>query len=150
MDGIFNSPESEIQNFWKALCFERTEMILQDLSQPEYSGTVIAEGVYPDPGTIKAVTPKAPAVFLYAEEEFLRSCYYGRESTLWMEDIFSDCENPRETKMMWIDKWIAIDSSSKGDAADMGYPVMHAGAGTDWNIYEKRIAEALGINITKL
>ncbi len=142
---FFASTAEDIFLFWEALCFERMEMILEDLSLQQYEGPVIAEGVYAFPEILKSATPEAPAVFLFADERFLRSCYYGRESTLWMEDAFARCENPGEMKESWMKKWLPIDSDRRKRAAAYGYPVLEADSTTDWLRYEQSIQSSLAL-----
>ncbi len=149
---FFASPEEEIFIFWEALCFERMEMIFEDLSLLTLKGPVIVEGVYAVPEMIRTVTPDAPALFLFADEEFLRSCYYGRESTLWMEDAFAVCENPEKTRGEWMRKWLPIDIDRRKRALACGYPCLEADCTTDWKSYEILIQKILflQLNITKL
>jgi len=119
------------------------EMILADLSRYDSGRTLIVEGVYPLPEIITAVTPEAGAVFLFAEEDFLRSCYYGRESTLWMEEVFLSCGDPVQAKNSWIDKCLYIDRNHEKRAVSAGYPVLKADAATDWEAYMQRIRAIL-------
>jgi len=140
---FFASTAEDISLFWEALCFERMEMILEDLSLRQHEGPVIVEGVYAFPEIMRLATPDAPAVFLFADEGFLRSCYYGRESTLWMEEAFSRCEDPGDMKEAWMKKWLPIDSDLRKRAAAYGYTVLEAASTTDWLLYEQSIQSAL-------
>ncbi len=142
---FFSSPDEDVYLFWESLCFERTEMILDDLSRYDSGRTLIVEGVYPLPEIITAVTPEAGAVFLFAEEDFLRSCYYGRESTLWMEEVFLSCGDPVQSKNSWIDKCLYIDRNHEKRAVSAGYPVLKAGFSTDWKSYRRNISAVLGL-----
>ena len=140
---FFNSDILEISVFWESLCFERMEMIFQDLSEMDAFEKVIIEGVYPSPEIIRAVTPAAPAVFLFAGRDFLKSCYYGRESTKWMEGPFSTCENPERVKQEWMCKLISIDEDRKQRAVSYGMPCLEARKSTDWLAYEAEIERLL-------
>ena len=140
---FFNSEVPEIFNFWENLCFERMEMILQDLSELNSAKPVIVEGIYAYPELIQTFTPNAPSVFLFAERDFLKSCYYGRESTLWMEELFNRCEEPEEAKLQWLAKWIPIDDDYKKRVASLGYPCLEASKTTDWQVYEAEIEQLL-------
>ncbi len=142
---FFASSTGEIFEFWEALCFERMEMILDDLSMLETRGPVLAEGVYPTPEILKTVTPHAPAVFLFADEEFLDTCYYGRESTLWMEGPFSTCKDPEKTKKEWMAKWLTIDRDRQNRASECGYTCLKATSSTNWEAYEEKIMQLLHI-----
>ncbi len=142
---FFASTEEEIFIFWEALCFERMEMIFEDLSLLPLKGPVIVEGVYAVPEMIRTVTPDAPALFLFADEEFLRSCYYGRESTIWMEDAFAVCDNPEKTKEEWMRKWLPIDADRRKRALACGYSCLEAKSTTGWKIYEKSIQRILSL-----
>ena len=140
---FFNSDIQELSFFWESLCFERMEMIFQDLSELNISEKVIVEGVYASPEIIRAVTPNAPVVFLFADRGFLKSCYYGRESTLWMEGPFSACEDPEKMKQQWISKWIYIDDDRRQRAVSYGMPCLEANESTDWLMYEAEIERLL-------
>lgn len=140
---FFNSEVFEILNFWECLCFERMEMILEDLAEINSTTPVIVEGVYAYPELIKAVTPNAPSVFLFAERDFLKSCYYGRESTLWMEEPIATCDDPEKVKVEWMEKWIPIDDDRKKRATSLGFPCLEASSKTDWRIYEAEIERLL-------
>ena len=140
---FFSSKVPEIFSFWEALCFERMEMILEDLSRIKNREPLLAEGVYPPPEILTLVTPKAPAVFLFADDAFLHSCYYGRESTLWMEGPFSTCRNPERVKEEWMAKWQTIDADRQKRASDLGYTCLEANTDTQWNTYEDAIMKEL-------
>ncbi len=144
---FFSSSIAEIFDFWEALCFERMEMILDDLSRLEVIGPVLVDGVYATPEIIQTVTPDARAVFLFAEEDFLYSYYYGRESTLWMEEVFATCADPEKTKKEWMEKWLPIDADRRKRAEIHGYPYLFAGFSTNWRIYEEKIMRVLGFKI---
>ncbi len=140
---FFNSEVIEILNFWECLCFERMEMILEDLAEINSTAPVIVEGVYAYPELLKAITPNAPSVFLFAERDFLRSCYYGRESTLWMEAPIATCDDPEKVKLEWMEKWIPIDDDRKKRATSLGFPCLEASSKTDWRVYEAEIERLL-------
>ena len=73
---FFTSPPEETLHYWEALCAERMEMILDDLSNmkdPNHSTgkPILVDGVYPLPELLREVTPEAPGVFLFADPPFL-------------------------------------------------------------------------------
>ncbi len=140
---FFASTREETLLFWEALCFERMEMILKDLSEFPESGPILVDGVYATPEIIQTVNPNARAVFLFADETFLRPCYYGRESTLWMEKAFASCDDPIKMKEEWILKWLEIDADRRKRAVKCGFPCFEADSETDWLLHKRNIRSAL-------
>jgi len=146
---FFTSPPGETLHYREALCAERMEMILADLSHESAESTelsgkpILVDGVYPLPELLREVTPEAPAVFLFADPPFLEKTYFGRESTLWMEEIFGECTDPESAKQGWLKAWNAVDQDRRKRAERAGYPSLIAGIETDWNDQLEKIEKVL-------
>jgi hypothetical protein len=100
---FFSRSPDEFARFIHDSSSEQFQMVVLDLLGLASQNTVIVDGFLLDPDYLKRIAPYNKSIYLFANEEIIRSSYFARDDKKNMLSVINTLKDPEKAKNNYLD-----------------------------------------------